>query len=148
VADRHGPRRATRFIVEISDTVGAGFSRCRLASSSADVVEYREGNESPTPRKLTGLNRFGPLVLEGGVTTDSVALFEWHLMVVEENVDDARRDVAVVLLDQEGEPAGRWELIRAWPARYEGPILDASRSAVAVETLEIVCEGVRRVDGG
>jgi phage tail-like protein len=87
-------------------------------------------------------------VLEGGGTTDAVPLFDWQLRAVAESCDDARRDVAVVLLDQEGEPAGRWELIRAWPARYEGPILDASRSAVAVETLEIVCEGVRRVDGG
>lgn len=145
--DTHGPRRATRFLVEIDGIAKAGFSRCRLPSSSTDVVEYREGNESPTPRKLTGLNRFGPLVLEGGVTDDSVALFEWHLRVQEGKVDEARRDVAVVLLDQEGEPAGRWELVRAWPARYEGPVLDANRSAVAIETLEIVCEGVRRVDG-
>lgn len=142
--DQHGPRRATRFIVEIDDTIDAGFSHCRLPSSSTDIVEYREGNEGTTPRKLTGLNRFGPLVLKEGVTTDSIAIFEWHQMVMEGDVDGARRDIAVRLLDQEGEPAERWELVCAWPPRYEGPILNANRSAVAIETLEIVCEGIRR----
>lgn len=143
--DRHGPYRAVRFLLEIDGIAKAGFSRCRLPAASTTVVEYREGTDPPTPRKLAGLHEYGPLVLRAGVTDDSLALSEWRRLVEDGRVDDARRDVAVVLLDEEGNPAARWEFTAAWPARYEAPTLDATRSAVAVETLELVCEGYDRV---
>ncbi|WP_251330105.1 phage tail protein [Haloplanus pelagicus] len=145
--DRHGPFRVARFLLEIDGVAKAGFSRCRLPSTSTTVVEYREGNEPPTPRKLAGLNEYGPLELRNGVTTDSIELSEWRRLVETGKVDDARRSVAVVLLDEEGSTAARWEFRNAWPASYEGPTLDADRSAVAIETLEIVHEGVRRGGG-
>lgn len=146
--DRHGPLRVARYLLEIDGIAKAGFSHCRLPASSTPVVEYREGNDPPTPRKLAGVTDYGPLVLEYGVTTDSVELSEWRHLVERGSVDEARRPIAVVLLDEEGAPGARWELRNAWPARYEGPRLDADRSAVAIETLEIVAEGFERVDGG
>jgi len=146
--DRHGPFRVARFLLEIDGIAKAGFSHCRLPSSSTAVVEYREGNEAPTPRKLAGLNDYGPLVLRSGVTDDSVALAEWRHLVEAGKVGEARRTIAVVLLDEEGATAARWEFRNAWPARYEGPRLDANRSAVAIETLEIVAEGFERADVG
>jgi len=36
----------------------------------------------------------------------------------------------------------RWQLRRAWPAKWEGPSLDAKTSEVAIETLELVHEGI------
>lgn len=146
--DRHGPFRATRFLLEIDGIVKAGFSRCRLPDSSTTVVEYREGNEPATPRKLAGLTEYGSLELRSGVTTDSIELYEWRALVEQGKVDEARRSIAVVLLDEEGSPAARWELRNAWPTRYAAPTLDAGRSAVAIETLEIACEGFQRVDTG
>jgi phage tail-like protein len=146
--DRHGPLRVARFLVEIDGIAKAGFSHCRLAASSTGVVEYREGNDPPTPRKLAGLNEYGPLTLEYGVTADGIELAEWHRLVQQGKVDEARRPVAVVLLDEEGAPSARWEFRNAWPTRYAAPTLDADRSAVAIETLEIVHEGVERVDAG
>jgi phage tail-like protein len=146
MADRHGPYRIARFLLEIDGIAKAGFSHCRLPTSSTAVVEYREGNEPPTPRKLAGLNAYGPLVLRYGVTDASVELAEWRRSVEQGSVDEARRAVAVALLDEEGAPAARWELRNAWPVRYEGPRLDADRSAVAIEALELASEGVERVD--
>lgn len=137
-----------RFLVEIDGIAKAGFNYCRLPTSSTAVVEYREGNDRPTPRKLAGLNEYGPLELRYGVTMDGIELAEWCRLVQQGTVDEARRAIAVVLLDEEGASAARWELRNAWPARYEAPTLDADRSAVAIETLEIVHEGVERVDMG
>jgi len=146
--DRHGPLRGARFLLEIDGIAKAGFSRCRLPDSSTTVVEYREGNEPPTPRKLAGLTEYGSLELRYGVTTDAVELAEWRRLVEQGKVDDARRTIAVVLLDEEGAPGARWELRNAWPTRYAPPTLDAGRSAVAIETLAIACEGVRRIETG
>jgi phage tail-like protein len=146
--DRHGPFRVARFLLEIDGVAKAGFARCRIPDSATAVVEYREGNDPPTPRKLAGLNEYGTLELHYGVTTDAIELHEWRRLVEDGKVDEARRSIAVVLLDEEGSPAARWELRNAWPRRYAAPTLDAGRSAVAIETLEVVCEGLRRVDTG
>ncbi|MFC7173375.1 hypothetical protein ACFQL0_08400 [Haloplanus litoreus] len=43
-----------RFLLEIDGIAKAGFSHCRLPSSSTSVVEYREGNEAPTPGNWPG----------------------------------------------------------------------------------------------
>jgi len=146
--DRHGPLRVARFLLEIDGIAKAGFSRCRIPDSSTAVVEYREGNDQPTPRKLAGSTEYGSLELRYGVTTDAAELYEWRHLVEQGAVDEARRSIAVVLLDEEGQPAARWELRNAWPTRYAAPTLDAGRSAVAIETLEVACEGVRRIETG
>jgi phage tail-like protein len=147
--DRHGPYRTARFLLEIEGVAKAGFSRCRLPTASADVVEYREGNDTrPTTRKLGGLTDYGPLVLRYGVTDASIELFDWWRLVEDGKLDEARRPVAVTLLDEEGAAATRWEFRNAWPARYEAPTLDATRSEVAIEALDVVCEGYQRRGGG
>ncbi|MFC5278906.1 phage tail protein [Halorubrum rubrum] len=142
--DRHGPYRRIRFLLEIDGVEKAGFSRCSLPTARTDVIEYREGNDPPTPRRLGGLGRHDPLVLESGVTDGSLALYEWRKLVEQGKLDEARRPIAVVLLDEEDSSGPRWELRDAWPSRYVAPDLDADRSEVAIERLGIVHEGMER----
>lgn len=150
MADRHGPYRRMRFLLEIDDVPKAGFTRCHVPESRSTVVEYREGNDPPTRRKLWGLNEYGPIILENGVTDDSTTLTEWREQVERGNLEEARGNVAVVLIDETGEFGPRWEFTNAWPAEYDGPNLDANRDGAAIERLEIVHEGMRRYvpDGG
>lgn len=144
VPDRHGPYRNVRFLLEIDEIAIAGFSECHVPASATDVIGYREGNDPPTVRKLWGLNRYDRLVLEKGVTDDSMELFEWRKLVEQGKVDDARRPVAVVVLDEEGNSGPRWELTDCWPVRYEAPNLHATGKDVAIERLELATEGVER----
>ena len=50
-----------------------------------------------------------------------------------------------VLLDRRGQEVARWNFVRAWPTKYTGPSLSAEASDVAIESLEIVHEGLERV---
>lgn len=142
--DPHGPYRKHRFLVEIDGLATAGFSRVDLPDATVADVEYREGTDPATARKLAGTSEYDPLVLQKGVTDDSIALFEWFQQAQAGNLEDARRTVAVVLLDTRGEAGPRWEFQRAWPARYEGPDLDAQANDTAIETLEVLHEGMER----
>lgn len=142
--DRHGPYRNVRFLLEIDGIAKAGFSSASIPENSTDHVEYREGTDPPTQRKLWSLNRYGTLTLESGTTDDSIALFEWRKAVEQGKMGDARRNVAVVLLDEEGNPGPRWEFKNAWITSYDAPDLDASGSDVAIESLEIEHEGMER----
>lgn len=146
MAGRVDPYRQLRFILEIGGVAKAGFSRCDLPAATSPVIEYREGNELPTPRKLPGLNEYGPLVLETGITDRSIELFEWRQLVEQGAMEEARRPVAVSLLDATGLPAARWEFREAWPSHYEAPRLSATADEVAIERLVVVNEGFGRVD--
>ncbi|WP_411967729.1 phage tail protein [Haloferax sp. YSSS75] len=144
VADQ--PYTQLRYLLEIDGLTMAGFSRCSLPTASTSVIEYREGNGPPTPRKLPGLNEYGPLVLETGVTDQSLELSEWRADVEHGDMEAARRPAAVTLLDAMAFPAARWEFRRAWPSQYDAPRLDATRSDVAIERLVVVHEGFGRVE--
>jgi phage tail-like protein len=142
--DRHGPYRNARFLLEIDGIAVAGFSTATIPENSTEAIEYRNGNDPPTMRKLWSLNSYGNLTLERGVTDDSIALFEWRQSVEQGNVDDARRNIAIVALDEAGERGPRWEFENAWPIQYDAPDFDASGSEVAIESLEIAHEGMER----
>lgn len=145
MADRHGPYRDVRFLLEIDGIVKAGFSQCTIPENTTEPTEYREGTDRPTVRKLWSLNDYGTLTLESGVTDDSIELFEWRQLVEQGNLDDARRSIAVVILDEEGNPGPRWEFVKAWPSSYDAPDLDATGGEVAIESIEIEHEGMERI---
>jgi phage tail-like protein len=143
VGQRKDPYRNFRFLLEIDSIVQAGFSEVTIPDTTSDVVEYREGNEPPWARKVPGLTKWGNLTLKWG-TTDSLELYNWRKLVEQGKMKDARRKVAIIVQDEEGNPAARWEFDSAWPSKYDGPDLTAKGNDVAVEMLEIVHEGMNR----
>jgi phage tail-like protein len=137
------PYRNNRFHLEIDGISQAGFREATISNSAQDPIEYREGDEPPTVRKIPGLIKYGNLVLKWG-TTDSMDLFNWRKAIEDGKTKDNRKKVAVVLLDEEGNTKARWEFTRAWATRYEAPALNATASEIAIETLEIAHEGMLR----
>jgi phage tail-like protein len=141
--ERKDPYKNFRFLVEIDGIVQAGFSEAAIPDSTQEPIEYREGNETTTVRKLPGLTKYGNLTLKWGIT-DSLDLYNWRKQVEQGKTKDARRNLAVILMDEEGNSAARWEFREAWPSKYDAPNLDGKGNDVAVETLEIVHEGMER----
>lgn len=144
MADRVDPYRAARFLLEIDGITRAGFTECTLGDSTQDPIEYREGNEGFSSRLIPGMIKYGNLTLKWG-TTDTLELYEWRKQVEECKMKEARRNIAVVLMDDEGAAKARWEFIMAWPTKYSAPDLNATSSDLAIETLEIAHEGMTRV---
>jgi phage tail-like protein len=144
MADRIDPYRNCRFLLEIDGITQAGFSEATIPDTSQDPIEYREGNEIPTVRKIPGLIKYGNLSLKWGIT-DSLELYEWRKLVEQGKMKDARRNIAVILLDEEGNPKSRWEFVFAWPTKYDAPDLNAKGNDIAIETLDIAHEGMVRV---
>ena len=139
--DRRDPLRNFRFRVEIDGIVQAGFSEATVPDTTTDVIEYREGTEITTPRKLPGLTKYGNLSLKWG-TTDSMDLYNWRKQIIDGNVQ--RKNLAVIVIDEGGNDKARYEFVNAWPSKYDPADLNATGNAVAIETLEIVHEGMVR----
>ena len=126
-------RQVDTFHVEIDGLSAGGFLRCRGLDGVVEVFEYQEGGSNER-RRFRGDRVFSNIILERGLVRRR-DLYDWFLT-------GERRDGAVVLLNRVGHEQMRWNFVRAWPCRWRGPEFDASESGVAVESLEIVHEGI------
>jgi len=140
------PYGSFNFIVEIDGIESAGFSECTGLDSETDVVEYREGNEEITVRKLPGLKKFSNITLKRGQSTNT-DLFEWRKQTMDGDVQ--RYNVSIVLYGEKGVNGGdeviRWNLKEAWPCKYVGPEFKANANDIAIETLELCHEGITEI---
>ncbi|WP_284640499.1 phage tail protein [Paenibacillus silviterrae] len=139
--ERNDPYRKFRYRIEVEGIQQAGFSEVSGFDASLDVVEYREGNEVITPRKLPGLAKYGNITLKWGVT-DSMDLYDWISECIEGTV--TRKTVTIIAINEEGDDVATWQVIEAWPCKYTAPDFDASASEVAIENLELAHEGMTR----
>lgn len=137
--ERDDPFSVFNFLVEIDGVTKAGFSECSGISMETDAIEYRNGSEDITVRKLPGLKKFGNITLKRGFTKDK-GLWEWRKKVLDGKTE--RHSGSITLLNEAREAAMRWNFREAWPRKLDGPTFNAKTNEVAIETLEIVCEGV------
>ena len=138
---RTDPYGGYNFLVEIDGITQAGFQEVSGLDSTTDTLDYREGNDPNHGRKLPGLNKFSPITLKRGIT-DSDELWKWRATVVGGKI--VRKNGSIVLLDDRGQEKLRWNFFNAWPSKWTGPALNASSTAVAVETLEITHESMEK----
>ena len=126
-----------RFLVEIDGIQQAAFMECTGLGSHIEVVEYREGADPLTVRKLPGRVSYPDIVLRWGVTS-SRELYDWHLAIIKGQLQ--RKNGSVVLLAADGAAKVRWNFFEAWPSKWDGPTLNAMSNHVAIESLTITCE--------
>ena len=139
---RIDPLRNFRYRLEIDSITQAGFSEVAIAETTIDAVDYREGTDPPHVRKLSGLTKYGNVTLKWGIT-DSKELYDWHRRIVDGTID--RKNIAIVVVDEAGADKARWEIVEAWPSKYDPMDLNAKGNDVSIEMLEIANEGVTRV---
>ena len=138
---RVDPYRGFNFLVEIDGITQAGFQEVSGLDATTAPVEYREGTDPTHVRKLTGLNTYSAISLKRGIT-DSDELWKWRETVIDGKT--VRKNGSIVLMDESGAEKLRWNFTNAWPSKWTGPAFNATNAAVAVETLEITHEEVKR----
>lgn len=146
------PLRGFKFRVTWDDLPQQiGFKMVDGLKEETAVVEYREGTDPATQRKLPGLTSFDNLKLERGLDRTN-ALREWRLKVFSRALSgqgapvgsdpDFRKDVQIILFDYNDPGESKvWEVRQAWPSKLEISALDAQASEVVVESMELAHEG-------
>ncbi len=141
---RIDPYRNFRFRVEIDGIQTAAFAEATIPDSTTDPVEYREGTDATTPRKLSAMTKYGNISLKKGLT-DSLELYQWKKTVEQKGASGARKNISLILVDEEGNDKARWDIVEAWPTKYDASDFNAKGNEVIIETLDVVHEGVTRV---
>ena len=155
------PVASYRFVLELGFLEAGSFSECTGLTTETKTTEYREGGRNSSVLKFPEIGNVSNVTLKRGVLADEAAdvLFRWHEDVMSGTFDDDtnpnRRPsdpdedidnrIAIVLQDEAGNEVKRWRLFRAFPVKWVAPDLKATASEVAVETLELACEGLELV---
>jgi len=139
-AERRDPYRSFNFQLVIDGVPLGAFSEASGLTADGDAVDYREGTDlQSNVRKLVGLRKFTNITLKRGYTQDR-SLWVWHQNIVNGQPD--RRNVTIVLMNEARQPVLSWHAENAWVNKIEGPSFKASGNEVAMESVELVHEGL------
>ena len=139
-AERRDPYRAFNFQLEIDGVPLGAFSEASGLTAEGDAVDYREGTDMQSNvRKLVGLRKYTNITLKRGYTQDK-SLWQWYANIVNGTPD--RRNVTIVLMNEAHQPVLRWHAENAWVNKIEGPSFKAAGNEVAMESVELVHEGL------
>lgn len=144
--DPYGGYNFEVIIKGVSDdgtAVRGSFSEASGLEVEVSPIEYRNGSEDITVRKVPGLKKFTNITLKRGIIGD---LAFWNWIVEAMNGLVRRTEGSVLLLNENRQEVMRWNFLRGWPSKWTGPGLNAKNNEIALETLEICHEGLS-IDG-
>ena len=147
---RFDPYRNFKFKVKFDNEYVAGLNKCSALKKTTEMVEWREGGDPATSRKLPGKTSYEAITLEKGITHDA-RFEEWANLVNNFQGDAAmsllnfRKDVTIDVFNLAGQQIYSYNVFRCWVSEYQAlPELDASGNAVMITTIKLENEGWER----
>ncbi|WP_231965158.1 phage tail protein [Pandoraea sputorum] len=107
----------------------------------SEEIKYRHG-DSPefSVIKMPGMKKYGNVTMKKGVFKSDNKFWDWFNQIKMNTIK--RVPVTISLLDEAGKPTMVWTLANAWPTKITGTDLKSEGNEVAIETIEIVHEGL------
>lgn len=134
------PMPKFHFLVEWGG-VNLGFTEVTGLDVETEVIEYRHGASPEYSKiKMPGMQKFSNITLKRGTFKGDNQYYEWWNTVKMNTIE--RRDVTIKLLDEQHLPVVTWVVKNAWPIKVQSTDLKADGNEVAIESIEIVHEGL------
>lgn len=149
---RFDPYKNFKFRVKWDGKYVAGISSVTGLSRHTDVMEWRQGGDPSTTRKMPGFTEYDPITLERGVTHDP-EFEEWANKVwnfgaglgSEVSLKDFRKDIILELMNEAGQLVMSYRIFRCWVSDYTAlPDLNSNMPEVAIQSITLVHEGWER----
>jgi phage tail-like protein len=129
-----------RLKVEFGVSFKAWFTECTGLSAQREVLTLAEGGINHKVHQLPKRVTYTPVVLRRGLGDNQ--LWSWF----EQGLYDAcvlRRHVTIFLFNTDYSRMRTWELLNAFPTKWNGPDLKTDSNQIAIESLELVHEGMK-----
>jgi phage tail-like protein len=110
-----------------------------------EVIEFRVGNSwKYNKTKQPGMTKYGNITLKKGTFKGDTDFYDyWKDTYYFQGVTKAiRTTVQIDLLDETHSPVFSWILQNAWPTKITSTDLKADANEVAIESMELVHEGL------
>jgi phage tail-like protein len=127
---------AHRFNVEIDGVVVGGCHTVEGLEDEHEVVEYNDGDDTTTHFRPGRQKKSRVKIIRDFSATKE--FFNWRKTVTDGKVE--RKSVSIIVLNDAGDEAMRYNLYECWPVKYYGPALNSRNSAHATEALELAFE--------
>lgn len=124
----------------------AAFCECDGLELRRELIRVREGSDPSHVHLLPGAESFGNVTLRRGMTS-SFDLWDWWERIRSGLAARATCDIVVLSADLAQERV-RFRLYDCLPVKLTGPSLNATGNDVAIESLELACEGLEIVRPG
>ena len=143
---------ASRFYFEaqgLEQKIIKEISGLGVESTPAQEVHGSSKGGVATRQATPTVSKFTNITLKLVATTDK-DLYKWYEdcnknMGGKSDWTSKRKLGSVSAYDQAGNMQARWEIENCYPCKYTGPTLTASSGDMATETIELVHEGIKRV---
>ena len=147
---RRDPFPVYCFKVEFGNSVGFGhddatafFQSVSGLKYETEVTDFSEGGENRFTHRLVGATKWGNLVLKRGFSK-SFSLIQWRESWLDPNKKPKRIATGkIIQLDTKLKPVCQWQFKDGWPCKWELSDYDASKSELAIETMEIAHHGLQ-----
>lgn len=119
-----------------------GFTEVSGLDVETEVIEYRHGASNEYFKtKQPGMTKYSNLTFKRGTFKDDNEFFDWYKQNVRfENPE--RRDITVSLLGEDHTPRVVWKVKNAFITKVQSTDLKADGNEIAIETMEVVHEGL------
>ncbi|MGC6491740.1 MAG: phage tail protein [Myxococcota bacterium] len=135
------------FKLEIDSTPVGHLLDVTGLKTEAQVFEIEEGGNHGFVHKRPGGSRYENLIFKFA-TSGSTFLQKWRQDFLENPYDrELVKSGSITMCDNDHQPVRRYHFSSAWPVSWSGPDLDASGSALSIETLEVAHEGLTISEG-
>ena len=107
----------------------------------SEEIKYRHG-DSPefSVIKMPGMKKVGNITMKKGIFKGDNKFWDWFKQIKMNTIK--RLPVTISLLDEGGKATMVWTLTNAWPTKITGTDLKSEGDEVAIESIEIVHEGI------
>jgi phage tail-like protein len=126
--------------------IRGSFAEVSGLNGGMETEEYREGGNNTGPHKFIKWGKYPNVVLKRGVTSNS-DLWDWYYTSLYASANPIRKNAVITLNDRQAgqSPTAVWFVRNALPESLQGPNLNARNNEIAIETLELVHEGLYRI---
>lgn len=131
-----------QFELDTAKTVDVRFQSVTGLDSTIETESFKEGGENRFEHVVPTRRKYGPLILKRGLLGPSTSgVTRWLKDTFDNNVPGTHYQVLntiiVKLLDEERQPLMTWTVNNVWPRSWKVGELNAERSEVLLETLEL-----------
>ncbi len=123
------------------DSQVMSFQEVSGLDSQSEEIKYRHG-DSPefSVIKMPGMKKIGNITMKKGIFKGDNKFWDWFKQIKMNTIK--RLPVTISLLDEGGKATMVWTLTNAWPTKITGADLKSEGNEVAIESMEIVHEGI------
>lgn len=122
----------------------AGFQEITGLTTEIGMEEYREGGENRFAHRLPNPVTFSNIVLKRGMLRGS-SMLNWYLKSVE-SFEFTTYDLNIILQNEKRQPLQAWNVVSAYPVKWEVSGLNAMDAQVMVDSVELRFQYFRQIN--